>query len=99
MNAASRLRFGKGVKLRRDPDGSVMLLVPEGALVLNRSAAAALELVNGDRTLPEIVEAVIERFDVAPHEARDDLDDLFDRLTQRGFILRQPFDSASGNES
>jgi len=35
-------RFGKGVKLRRDANGSAMLLVPETALELNGSAAAAL---------------------------------------------------------
>jgi pyrroloquinoline quinone biosynthesis protein D len=86
MNLAAKPRFGKGVKLRHDADGSVMLLVPEGALVLNRSAAVALELVNGERSLEEIVAAVVERFDVAPQPARDDLSDLFDRLSQRGFV-------------
>ncbi len=50
--------FGKGVKLRHDRDGSFMLLVPEGALVLNSAAAAALELVDGKRGLDEIVDAV-----------------------------------------
>jgi pyrroloquinoline quinone biosynthesis protein D len=86
MNAQSRPKFGKGVKLRRELDGSVMLLVPEGALVLNRSAAVALELVDGSRTLGEIVEAVVEQFEVAPDRARDDIAALFDRLTQRGFV-------------
>lgn len=81
------LRFGKGVKLRHDGDGSVMLLVPEGALVLNRAAAAALELVDGTRTLDEIVAAMVELFEVAPEQAADDLTGLFDRLTERGFIL------------
>ncbi len=86
MNVQSRPQFGKGVKLRRDRDGSVMLLVPEGALALNRSAAVALELVNGTRTFGEIVDAVVEQFEVAPEQARDDLRALFDRLTQRGFV-------------
>ena len=86
MNLAAKPCFGKGVKLRRDADGSVMLLVPEGALVLNRSAAAALELVDGERTLQEIVAAVVDRFDVAPQSAQDDLSDLFDRLSHRGFL-------------
>ena len=48
MNTA-RPTLAKGVKLRHDRDGSVILLVPEGALVLNRTAAVALELVNGKR--------------------------------------------------
>ncbi len=85
MNA---LRFGKGVKLHHDRDGSFMLLVPEGALVLNSAAAAALELVDGKRGLDEIVDAVVERFDVPPERARDDLDALFERLAQRGFVVR-----------
>jgi pyrroloquinoline quinone biosynthesis protein D len=86
MNDLQRPQFGKGVKLRQDRDGSAMLLVPEGALVLNPPAAAALELVDGQRTLEEIVGAVVERFDVAPERARDDLCDLFDRLAERGFV-------------
>jgi pyrroloquinoline quinone biosynthesis protein D len=87
MKTGAPLRFGKGVKLRHDGDGSVMLLVPEGALVLNRPAAAALELVDGTRTLDEIVAAIVERFEVAPEQAAGDLAGLFDRLTERGFIL------------
>ncbi len=86
MNADSRPKFGKGVKLRREGDGSVMLLIPEGALVLNRPAAVALGLVDGKRTLGEIVEAVVDRFEVTPERARDDLNSLFERLAQRGFV-------------
>jgi pyrroloquinoline quinone biosynthesis protein D len=86
MNLMAKPRFGKGVKLRHDADGSVMLLVPEGALVLNRPAAAALELVDGERTMEEILDAVVERFDVDPQRAQEDLGDLFDRLSQRGFL-------------
>lgn len=86
MNAEARPRFGKGVKLRHDRDGGVMLLVPEAALVLNRSAAVALELVDGKRTLHEIIEAVVETFEVEPEEARKDIGGLFDRLADRGFV-------------
>jgi pyrroloquinoline quinone biosynthesis protein D len=86
MNAESRPRFGKGVKLRDDGDGSTMLLIPEGALMLNRPAAVALALVDGNRTLAEIVEAVVERFEVAPEQARGDLHGLFERLEERGFV-------------
>jgi coenzyme PQQ biosynthesis protein PqqD len=63
-----------------------MLLVPEGALVLNRQAAAALELVDGKRTVAEIVDMLVERFEVTPERANEDLNDLFNRLTQRGFL-------------
>jgi pyrroloquinoline quinone biosynthesis protein D len=86
MNADARPRLGKGVKLRHDADGSVMLLVPEGALVLNDSAAAALELVDGERTLAEIAAAVVERFEVSAQRARVELAELFGRLEERGFV-------------
>ncbi len=86
MKVDARPRFGKGVKLRRDGDGSVMLLVPEGALVLNDSAAAALELVDGEHTLTEIVAAVVDRFEVSEQRARDDILELFERLEERGFL-------------
>ncbi len=94
MNADARPKFGKGVRLRREPDGAVMLLVPEGMLELNGTAAAALELVDGNRTLQEIADAVVARFDVTPGEAGDGLRDLFTRLAERGFVLRQARDDA-----
>lgn len=62
------------------------MLVPEAALVLNRSAAVALELVDGKRTLREIVEAVVEAFDVEAEQARKETGELFDRLADRGFL-------------
>lgn len=86
VNLAAQPRFGKGVKMRHDADGSAMLLVPEGALVLNPPAAAALELVDGRRTFEEIVAAVVERFDVAPQLAQEEISALFERLSQRGFL-------------
>lgn len=89
-----RPKFGKGVKLRRDPDGSSMLLVPESALVLNPSAAAALELVDGTRTVGEIADAIVERFDVEPQQAREDLSGLLDRLAERSLLRSSADESA-----
>lgn len=90
MNAQTRPRFGKGVKLRHEPDGGAMLLVPEAALVLNRPATVALALVDGKRTLAQIVDAVVEQFEISPERAQEDLDDLFDRLAERGFLRCLP---------
>lgn len=86
MNSVDRPRFGKGVKLRREADGAALLLVPEAALTLNPAATAALELVDGAHTVDEIVAAVLERFEVEPAQARDDVIALFDRLAARGFL-------------
>jgi|HubBroStandDraft_6_1064221.scaffolds.fasta_scaffold175480_4 pyrroloquinoline quinone biosynthesis protein D len=90
-------RFGKGVKLRHDGNGSTMLLIPEAALVLNASAAAALELVDGTRPLAEIITAVVAQFDVSDDRACEDLVELFERLEQRGLIA--PFDCAQGDKA
>jgi pyrroloquinoline quinone biosynthesis protein D len=86
VNDQSRPRFGKGVKLRHDADGVAMLLVPEGALVLNPPASAALELVDGERSIDEIVAAVVARFDVTLERAHADVHELFERLALRGFL-------------
>ncbi len=86
MNPQARPEFGKGVKLRHDPDGSAMLLIPEGALVLNPPAAAALELVDGVRSFGDIVASVEQRFEVSHEQARDDLGALFERLHGRNWV-------------
>jgi len=86
MNAQARPSLRKGVRLRRDRDGTTILLVPEGALVLNPPAAAALELVDGKRSLAQLVDAIVERFEVTPQRAAADLLELFERLEARGFI-------------
>jgi hypothetical protein len=64
-------RFGKGVKLRHDGNGSIMLL---------------MELVDGTRPLAEIVGDVAARFDVSADRAGEDLFELFERLEQRGLV-------------
>ena len=78
--------FGKGVRLRRGPDGNPLLLVPEGALALNESAAAALELVDGQRTAEGIAALLAERFAVTTEQAGEDVAALFARLRDRGFL-------------
>jgi pyrroloquinoline quinone biosynthesis protein D len=73
--------------LRTEDDGSAMLLVPEGAIKLNASAAAALALVDGDRTVDEIVAQLCARFEVADSRARDDVTTLFERLQMRRMMV------------
>lgn len=87
MNDSASLRFGKGVRFRRDRDGNALLLVPEGALQLNGSAGAAVELIDGTRTLHDIVGLLVERFDVTQEEAVSGVSDVFARLTERGFVV------------
>lgn len=87
VNASSRPAFGKGVRLRHEADGSAMLLVPEGALLLNGPAAAALALVDGRRTVDEIVTELVARFAVTQEQARDDVGSLFERLSERRLLV------------
>lgn len=64
-----------------------MLLVPEGALVLNAPAAAALSLVNGRRTVDEIVLELVGQFAVTEQQAREDVGALFGRLSERRLLV------------
>jgi pyrroloquinoline quinone biosynthesis protein D len=86
MNDVSPVRFGKGVRFRHDRDGNALLLVPEGALQLNGTAGAALELVDGERTLDDIVTVLVERFEVTRDDAAAGVTDVFQRLAERGFL-------------
>lgn len=87
MNADTRPSFGKGVRLRREADGTAMLLVPEGALMLNPTAAAALELLDGQRSIAEIALQMAETFDVTEEQAREDVGTLLARLAERRLIV------------
>jgi pyrroloquinoline quinone biosynthesis protein D len=87
MNVDIRPALGKGVRLRHDTDGGAMLLIPEGALMLNRTAAAALELVDGRRTIADIAAALTAAFDVDEACLRDDVTELFDRLAERRLVI------------
>jgi coenzyme PQQ biosynthesis protein PqqD len=82
-----RPSFAKGVRFRTASDGSALLLVPEGALTLNGSAAAALELVDGTRTIDEIAAVLVDEFEVSEDDARRDVNELFSRLAQRQFLV------------
>jgi pyrroloquinoline quinone biosynthesis protein D len=87
MNDSLPLRFGKGVRFRRDRDGNGLLLVPESALQFNGSAGAAVELIDGSRTLDDIVDVLVERFEVTRDAALTDVRAVFERLIARGFLF------------
>jgi pyrroloquinoline quinone biosynthesis protein D len=78
--------LANGVRLRRDTvrDRDV-LLYPEGALSLNETAAAVLELCDGQNTLDQIVRALTARFERA--DVRPDVEELLAELARRGLVL------------
>jgi pyrroloquinoline quinone biosynthesis protein D len=62
-----------------------VLLVPEGLVRLNPSAAEVLGLCDGERSLDEIVSALSARYEGL--DLRDDVRGLVDAMTQRGLVI------------
>ena len=62
-----------------------MLLVPEGAVRLNATAADVLELCDGERSLDDIVGALSARYEGA--DVRDDVRELIEAMAQRGLLV------------
>ncbi len=82
----TRPRLATGARLRYDEVREEhVLLVPEGAVRLNATAAEVLELCDGERSLDDIVTALSARYDGA--DLRDDVRELVDAMTQRGLVV------------
>ena len=62
-----------------------VLLIPEGVVKLNPTAAEVLELCDGERSLDEIVGALSQRYEGA--DLRDDVLELVGAMTQRGLVV------------
>jgi coenzyme PQQ biosynthesis protein PqqD len=62
-----------------------LLLIPEGAVRLNASAAAVLELCDGERSLDDIVSALSQRYEGA--DLRDDVEALVGAMEQKGLVV------------
>jgi pyrroloquinoline quinone biosynthesis protein D len=82
----TRPRLATGTRLRYDEVREEhVLLVPEGAVRLNRTAAEVLELCDGERSLDDIVGALSARYDGA--DLGDDVQGLVDAMTARGVLV------------
>ena len=61
--------FNRGFRLRHDPvRGAWVVLAPERLFLLDEPAVEVLKLVDGARSVPQIVDSLAARFD-APREA------------------------------
>lgn len=81
----TRPRLVTGARLQYDDVREEhLLLVPEGVVRLNPTAAAVLELCDGERSVEEIVGALSARYEGA---SSDDVQGLVDGLTQRGLVV------------
>ena len=82
----TRPRLVTGARLRYDEVREEhVLLIPEGAVRLNPTAAEVLELCDGERSLDDIVGALSARY--AGADVRADILDLVDAMAQRGLVV------------
>jgi pyrroloquinoline quinone biosynthesis protein D len=82
----TRPRLTTGARLRYDEVREEhLLLVPEGAVRLNASAAAVLELCDGERSVEDIVSVLSERYpDV---DLGGDVREVVDAMAGRGLLV------------
>jgi pyrroloquinoline quinone biosynthesis protein D len=79
-------RLVTGARLRYDEVREEhLLLVPEGAVRLNPTAAEVLGLCDGDRSLDDIVGVLSQRYDGS--DVGDDVRGLVEAMTQRGLLV------------
>ena len=79
-----RPRLVDGARLQYDDvRGEHVLLIPEGAVRLNETAAQVLELCDG-RTLDEITAVLSARY--VGTSVRDDVRELVDAMSERGLV-------------
>jgi pyrroloquinoline quinone biosynthesis protein D len=82
----TRPRLVTGARLRYDEVREEhLLLIPEGAVRLNATAAEVLGLCDGERSLDDIVDALSARYEGA--DVRDDVLELVDGMAQKGLVV------------
>ncbi|HEY6889586.1 MAG TPA: pyrroloquinoline quinone biosynthesis peptide chaperone PqqD [Solirubrobacter sp.] len=82
----TRPRLVTGARLHYDDvRAEHVLLIPEGVVRLNPTAAEVLRLCDGERSMDDIVSALSLRYDGA--DVGDDVRELIDAMTERGLVL------------
>jgi pyrroloquinoline quinone biosynthesis protein D len=82
----TRPRLVTGARLRYDEVREEhQLLIPEGVVLLNPTAAEVLELCDGERSIDAIAGELSARYDGA--DVRDDVLEMVDAMTQRGLVV------------
>lgn len=84
--------FAKGVRFRRLPDGQGTLLIPEGVVNLNASAAAIVELIDGERSPAAIAHALSERYSANEADITRDVETLLKDLAARTLLVLEEAD-------
>jgi pyrroloquinoline quinone biosynthesis protein D len=82
----TRPRLATGARLQYDEVREEhQLLIPEGVVRLNGTAAEVLELCDGERSLDAIVDALSERYDGA--DLGDDVRGLVQAMAEKGLVV------------
>ena len=82
----NRPRLVNGARLQYDDvRDEHLLLIPEGAVRLNQTAAQVLELCDGERSPDDIAAALSERYGGA--DVADDVRDLLGGMAQKGLVV------------
>jgi pyrroloquinoline quinone biosynthesis protein D len=82
----NRPRLADGARLQYDDVREEhLLLVPEGAVRLNETAAHVLELCDGERSLEEIAAALSERY--AGADVSEDVRELLGGMVAHGLVV------------
>jgi pyrroloquinoline quinone biosynthesis protein D len=82
----TRPRLVTGARLRYDEVREEhLLLIPEGVVRLNPTAAEVLGLCDGERSLDDIVGELSARYDGA--DVREDVREMVDAMAQRGLVV------------
>jgi pyrroloquinoline quinone biosynthesis protein D len=82
----NRPRLADGARLQYDDVREEhLLLVPEGAVRLNETAALVLGLCDGRRSVEEILAAVSERY--AGADVADDVRELLGGMSEHGLVV------------
>jgi pyrroloquinoline-quinone synthase len=86
-SGTDRLRLSPKVRLTEDRiSGKPTLLYPEGAMMLNPTGEAIVRLLDGERTVPEIVRELSSRYQVAEETLFADVREYVRRLTERQML-------------
>jgi len=82
----TRPRLATGARLRYDEVREEhLLLIPEGVVRLNPTAAEVLGLCDGERSLDDIAGELSTRYDGA--DVRDDVAEMVDAMVQKGLVV------------
>ena len=85
-SAPTRPCLAVGVRMHRDDVRErTVLLYPEGALMLNETAAGVLELCDGRHTLYDITRELSTRYSGA--NLRDDVEQFVRAVAARGLVV------------